>query len=167
MAHFVTGSRCFWHLVCNLHKSIHLTKWHAGCSDLNLNGSACEWGGLSIMINTSRSIRLYRRPIGLNRHAWRHEASAESINRSIMTLSLPLVHRFNNWCTRSTANRSRIITTNKKLRYCRGTARRALSIAGCGQKNTLLQKFHYFQNNLIFFGQLFRDYSGGILLLVL
>jgi len=30
---------------------------------------------------------------------------------------------------------------------------------GCGQKNTPLQRSHYFQNNLIFFGEIFRGYS--------
>ena len=38
---------------------------------------------------------------------------------------------------------------------------------GCGLKNNPLQKSHYFQNNLIFFSEIFRGYSWDILPLVL
>ena len=41
------------------------------------------------------------------------------------------------------------------------------NVQGVVKKNTPLQKSHYFQNNLIFFGELFRDYLRDILQLVL
>ena len=40
-------------------------------------------------------------------------------------------------------------------------------VQGAAIKNTPLQKSHYFQNSLIFFGELLRDYLRDILPLVL
>jgi len=51
------------------------------------------------------------------------------------------------------------LANSVKCSECIEVTTKMLMSTGCGQKNNPLQKSHYFQNNLIFFGEIFRGYS--------